>query len=443
MSGSSPDDVIKPELGGGFSRRALVWVSVIASASLVLAVLLMVFGEDLGRKPTAQPTTFSYGLVGHRAFADYVESLGLGVLVRQTRAGIGTGPQTPLVVISPHPQWVADDETRRIPALQAEARRRGAPWIFVLPKWGTAPSEENEGWVGQMQRHSAGDVESVLAAIDDPHLSTLLVVQQAAGIERRTQTCQAQWDRTRRLEIDVAPAQLLRHTAAIEPLVDCPGGVLVGRRRIGADGPETIVIADPDILNNQGLARADHARLIELLLTDWLHADGIVIDETVHGYERQAGLLYELFRFPLVLALLQSVLLVGIVLWAGMSRFGKPLPLAAGIEAEGKEVLIDNTAKLLAYGGHSSDSLMHYFQQTVRAVAAHYFLPVDLPEAETFSRLQKIARGRNLDLDLTATRHRIQQVTSTGADERAVRIARHLYLWRRNMTRDGAGGEST
>ena len=99
--------------------------------------------------------------------------------------------------------------------------------------------------------------------------------------------------------------------------------------------------------------------------------------------------------------MLQSLLLLGVVLWAGMGRFGKPLPAAAGLGA-GKEVLIDNTAKLLANGGHADDSLLLYFRQTTRAVAAHYFLPPDLPEGERLARLQRLTRRRTGRLNLAA-----------------------------------------
>ena len=99
----------------------------------------------------------------------------------------------------------------------------------------------------------------------------------------------------------------------------------------------------------------------------------MVFDETIHGFDRVPGLLAESLRFPLVLGVLQSLLLLAVVLWAGMGRFGKPLPAAPALAA-GKEVLIDNTAKLLVTGGHAGDSLLRYFRQTTRTVAAHYVL---------------------------------------------------------------------
>lgn len=424
---------LRPELGGGFSRTAVIWFAVIGTTSFLLAILLAVFGQDLSRKPTASANTFSYSLVGHRAFVEYVESLGLGVLVRQTRAGIGTGPNTPLFVIAPDVDWVKADETRRIQALQREAARRSAPMILVLPKWHVTMSKEEEGWAATLDRMSESAPESILSQFDDPHISTLLV-RQTGGAEGTTVRCSLSWQGGA-MTFDTAPSQYLRETAAIEPIVKCPGGVLVGRRVLGHNevGPELFIISDPDVLNNQGLDRADHAALMTQMLTRWLLADGIVIDETVHGYRRQAGLLYELFRFPLVLAVLQSMILLGVVLWAGALRFGKPLPERAGIESEGKGVLVDNTAKLLAYGGHSTDGLMSYFQQTLRAVADHYFMPIDLPEDELLGRLEKTSKARGIEIELRAVRARVTRLSTSFNDEQAVKVARYLHHWRQKM----------
>jgi hypothetical protein len=193
------------------------------------------------------------------------------------------------------------------------------------------------------------------------------------------------------------------------------------------------VIADPDLLNNQGLDRADNAQGIYQFFTRDLAAAGIVFDETIHGFNRVPGLLAESLRFPMVLGVLQSLVLLGVVLWAGMGRFGKPLPAAPALGA-GKEVLIDNTAKLLVNGGHAGDSLLLYFRQTTRAVAAHFFLPPDLPDAERLVRLQRITHLHGLTWDLAALERSIHRLPDgrRGGDG-AAKIARRLYDWRMEM----------
>jgi hypothetical protein len=211
------------------------------------------------------------------------------------------------------------------------------------------------------------------------------------------------------------------------------------------NGPEVFLVSDPDLFNNHGLGRADNAVAFHELLVHRLGAQGVIFDETIHGFVHDPGLLEEAFRFPLVLATLQAFVLVGTVLWAGVGRFGKPLPPPAEAgPPPGKTVLIDNTARLLTRGGDVSEALSQYYRQTTRAVAAHYFLPPDLPEAEIVERLRRIAKARGVRTDLSTLAERIRHLPAAGVrgvGERAVRIARRLHRWRLEMM-DGHSNRS-
>src|SRR5262249_4327159 len=157
-----------------------------------------------------------------------------------------------------------------------------------------------------------------------------------------------------RFTIEARPLQLLTPGPGLAAEVDCGAGLLVARGTLKPGGPALVVVADPDLWNNQGLGRADHAALADRLFADRLRAQGVALAETIHGSSRPRGLLAEAFRFPLLPGVLQGVLLLGLVLWAGMGRFGQPLPAAAGLPP-GKAALIDNTAQLLDRGGQAAD----------------------------------------------------------------------------------------
>ncbi len=409
------------EIEGGFSRRTLAWVIGCASVSFVAAILLSVYGRDLVSRSTPEANTFSYSAVGHHGVVEFLRSMGLGVVSRQAPAG-GVGPGRPLVVAEP-----SFRDAARLKTLRGEARDRHATLVIVLPKWSPGPPErEKPGWLSRVSLMSAAEVERTLKELGDEKLKGVAV--RRAGRLR----CTARWeDATAELSIGES-AQLLEPAAGLEPVVGCPGGYLIARRT-GAPEPRTFLIADPDLLNNQGLGRGDNAEAIYQFFTQDLAATGVVFDETIHGFTRVPGLLAESLRFPLVLGVLQSLLLVGVVLWAGMGRFGKPLPAAPALGA-GKEVLIDNTAKLLVNGGHAGDSLMLYFRQTTRAVAAHFFLPPDLPDAERLARLQRITHLHGLTWDLAALERSIYRLPDgrRGGDG-AAKIARRLYEWRWEM----------
>ncbi|HTQ78550.1 MAG TPA: hypothetical protein VMM92_01025, partial [Thermoanaerobaculia bacterium] len=221
----------------------------------------------------------------------------------------------------------------------------------------------------------------------------------------------------------------------------CGSGLLVASLPPAAGRPPVLLVADPDLLNNQGLGRADHAAVAVALFARRLDADGAVFDETIHGFTRSRGLLAEAFHFPLLPGVLQGLLLLALVLWAGTARFGRALPPDLGLPP-GKEGLIANTAQLLAQGGRVADSLRRYHQQTLRAVAARYFLPPDLAEAELARRLTEIGRQRGRPLDVVALGQRIETFAASegfgrqrqSAVARAMVFAQRLHHWRREMT---------
>lgn len=419
-----------PEYEGGFSRRTVAGIAIAATVSFAVAMLLTFFGRDLSRPPTHVTSTFSHSALGHRALAELLSGLGLGVVSRETRAGLATGPRHPLIVAEPDPARAANDPTKRLKALAAEALRREAPLVLVLPKWTGEPLPRHPGWVGALRLLPGEQVRAPLAAL----LGKKIAVRRAAPGEPLG--CYAFWGEGQSFDVDLAPAQLLAAGPGLEALVRCRGGVLVGRTPLDPREPESpalYIVADPDVLNNRGLARADHAALAYGLLAGHLQATGVVFDETVHGFERASGLLAEVFRFPLSLVLLQMLLLTGAVLWAGMGRFGKPLPAGQGLPA-GKDVLIDNTARLLALGGSgpAADSLARYWRQSVRLAAARLFLPADRGGDETREKLQQASDARGLGMNLATIESRLRE-----PGDGVLALARAIHRWRLEITSTG------
>ncbi|MBW8873991.1 MAG: hypothetical protein JF614_03440 [Acidobacteria bacterium] len=419
------------ELEGGFSRRRVAWAVGIAATSFAIFLLLLAFGRDLEGRPAPGADTFSRSALGYRGVAELLRALGLGATSRQASAGSGVGPDHPLVVAEPDPR--RGGSSPRLETLWQEARDRQAPLVVVLPKWiPSEPRKDKPEWLEKVELMPSWQVHWVLQGLKDPDLPV------TARRLRSARGCQASWhngDAPLALQLDVeTPVQLLLPIEGLEPVIQCDGGLLVARRPARSGRPQVVVIADPDLLNNQGLGRGENAAAVYQLFARELAAQGVVFDETVHGFNRTPGLLAEALRFPMVLAVLQGLVLLGVVLWAGMGRFGKPLPAAAGLAA-GKAVLIGNTAELLAGGGHAADSAMRYFQQTTRAVAAYYFLPPDLPETERLARLQRLSEGHGKRLNLAALETDLRRLPEGRRGEGdAAWIAQRLYDWRVEMT---------
>jgi hypothetical protein len=421
------------ELEGGFSRRALRWIVGSVAVSLVASVLLMAYGRDLQGGPLPGANSFSDSALGHRAVVLLLTRLGLGVTSRKSLSSGDAGPGRPLVLAEPNPKgesW----RPEQLDALRQEAASRKATLVLVLPKWlAGAPRKGKPRWLDSVRLMPQKDVAKTIEALNEADLDGL-VPQRFDDVR----LCQARWSRHSVVEyrMDVDALQLLKPGPNLTTLVSCGDYALVAERKATGSSPRIVLVADPDLLNNHGLGRGDNAILIYQLFSQGLGATGAVFDETIHGFNRDLGLIAEALSFPLVLGVLQGVILLGIVLWAGMGRFGKPLPASLGLAA-GKEVLIDNTAKMLANSGHAGDSLARYFQQTVRAVAGHHFLPPDLTDKDRIERLQGITAARGWKLQLAELERAVSQFPPGRAGEdQATKIVRRLHDWRVEMMKN-------
>jgi hypothetical protein len=427
-----------PEAPGGFAPRTLIWLSAIGAGSLLFALLLSGGGDRASGRPVARPSTFSWSALGHRALADLLRASGLGVVARQSQDGRGLGPRRPLILAEPDPARLAADSPQDAADTRyggfaeraREARSHGAPLVVVLPKWQGRPLPDHPEWVGPLQLLPLGEVARVLEAMP-------AAPWPAVTVYRRSLVACRDAEHGVPLDLDLMPAQLLAPHAGLLPIVVCGGGLLIAWQAAGSSA--VVVIADPDLLNNQGLGRVGHAALIHDLLARRLRARGVVFDETLHGFRRGTGLLALALGPPLLPATLQMVLLFALVVWSGAGRFGKPLPPAAGLGA-GKEVLLANTADLLTLGGHAGDSLARYYRLTLRAVAGSLFLPPDLPEPELLARLEDLAATRRVTRRIGPLARRVRHLPerAPAAAGRAVALAHQLYLWRLEMT-DGSG----
>ena len=127
----------REEIEGGFSRRTVGWIAGIAVVSFLASALLSVYGRDLVPKPFSGPNTFSDSALGHRALAELLKAMGLGVFPRQSFGGGGLGPERPLVLAEP------DSSPTRLANLRKEAKDRKAPLVVVLPKWQPGPPRKD------------------------------------------------------------------------------------------------------------------------------------------------------------------------------------------------------------------------------------------------------------------------------------------------------------
>jgi hypothetical protein len=127
-----------------------------------------------------------------------------------------------------------------------------------------------------------------------------------------------------------------------------------------------VLISDADLINNQGLGKADHAALLADLLS---HIDGVhelVFDEMIHGEARRRNVLAFAARSPALPIALHLMLVAAVATWAFSGRFGSPPE--THVTRGGREIFIETTARLLEGSVGEGSSLARYWRDAIDAV---------------------------------------------------------------------------
>lgn len=337
---------------GPFSRRgALALVG--GGFALFLAMLWLIgagsdFGGDRG---TGQAHAAAPGLNGYAGLARLIEAEGYRVERSRSPEALWTGG---LLILTPPPY--ADAE--QIADILAK-RRLAGPTLVIMTKWLTRgppptlpPAERakfKRGWVTL----GPPAISDWPAALPAPYTFTHRL--EEAGADARP----ARWRGMGLVGNLPAPATLHADPApGHEALItDAAGRVLAFA--IDRDAPSNesgsaphpvIVLADPDLANNYGLAdpaRAAAAIALVEALTDGGAIRQVTFDMTLAGFGASENLLTLAFRPPFLAATLSLMAALLIVGWRAFRRFG-PAASARGPDiAFGKRQLIANGAGLI------------------------------------------------------------------------------------------------
>lgn len=410
-----------------FSRRAILLIAGGAALSLILGVYFSIFGDK--NRPDGDPRnhTFSVSALGHRGFIALLESLKIPVVVSRYHTEQKVGKEALLVLLEPQPG--AGRERKLI----FENLLHGPEAVLLaLPKRdGTGDANKPE-WIQSSSFVGEGAIDPIVNKI-----SPRMIYKRMGDDEPRPVWTTNEFS----VEPSIANVQLIM-SDDVRPLLACDKGILVAEIPRGEDG-RFIIVSDPDIFANHGIDDGENARLvIEIVERARIPGRSIMIDETTHGFEQIPSIWRELLQFPLGLVFIDLGFLFLILVWAGAKRFGDPRPAPGGI-APGKEVLLENTAELLAYCGRDARALEHYLQSAAVEAAAALRIPADdknLPE-----RLDTAGRQRKTRDSYTsiagAVAEIVEQSHSPGArwfgrgraNTNILLVASQIYLWKQHI----------
>jgi len=351
-----------------YSRRGAWLLGGVTLASLVAAaVLLMSPGSARGLP--FEPHGYNRSAIGHSGLLRWLESRGERVVQRRSMRSSG---DCGLLVFA-EPSTDADEPGEHI----AEWIDAAAETLLVLPKRRGWPDEDDPEWVrtiSTIDRRAVRTVFEPFAAAVGEDVPEVVRVDRVSN-----------WRAVDGLSAPdlTAPAQLLRPSPNLEPLIECDQGVLLGS--LGG----MFVLADPDLVQNHGLLRGNNADLVLAVLAH-VRGDGpIVFDETLHGDGARDGIWKRAGEFPHVLVPVHLLLLTALLAWIANGRHGPALETASATGAS-KEFLIANIAALLRRGGHHGHAVRRYARLRVRRVADALQMPRSLP----YDRARDLVLGK-------------------------------------------------
>ena len=343
--------------GAPFSARGVLFILLFGAAAFLLTLYLIGAGETGRNENDGAAHAYGRGLAGYCGFAQLLEARGYEVGYSRSAAQLD---DETLLVLTPPLIAEADDIAEII-----DRRRYDGPTLVILPKWIVSP-------VPQRSDVEAGDGWVMLTGSQAPGWAADFLRARMVDIQLdERDAAQARW-RGLGLEGPLPRPDAVQSVSSgqLVPLVrDGRGQDLVSFWDDGgyypvlaelAEAPfaeegnadedlwPVVIVAEPDLVNNYGMADRERAMLALGVVEAAL--DGydlpITFDLTLNGLGRSANLLTLAFTPPFLAATLCLVLAALVVGWRAFRRFGPALAEAPAF-AFGKRQLAMNGAALI------------------------------------------------------------------------------------------------
>lgn len=360
-----------------FQPRVLAALAAALCALFAASLLLTGMGGREAAGLASGANSYSNSAVGHLAFHDLLRGSGYRVVRAEDRPLEAVGENGVLVLAEPEGSLASDENRNKL----GTAGRI----LLVLPKWSVRPGERRKDWISQAELAPVLRAQSALGAA----VSGGDIVRTKPPAAYRKTIAAA--DPTVQSEL-----QLIKGSN-LTPLIATPDGVLLGELRQGSR--RTLVLADPDPIENHGIGKGGNAAFARDMIAVLLDGKNgpLVFDETIHGFKRSPpNLLKFLYEFPLNLVLVQILAAVALLLWAAMGRFGAPLPAPRRLDA-GRHALIGNAAALVDYAGHHAAFLQRYIAMTLQDAARVLRALAGLEGADLTAWLARTSEARGID----------------------------------------------
>ena len=382
-----------------FAARSMLIVLAVGILSFTAMLLLGAYAPDLRSGKNGGAHALSNAATGFSGLVQLADATGRNpVIVRNDKML----DSEDLAVLSP--EAPAADLDKKL------GLRGTKPTLIILPKWDATADKDHRGWVNA--KGLLGPSEAQLAL---PHNWPAVVQHWRGSGALRTIAPAA-------IGMDFHSPPVLQTISGknLTPLItDTQGHVVLAK----LGNSPLFVLADPDLLSNQGVADI-HQASAALAMLDYLNSTGsqsVLFDVTLNGLGHSPSPLRLAFDPPFLattLAILAALILVSV---QALNRFGQVRPRERAL-AFGKTALIDNAAALVRKAGREAAFGPRYAaMRRERAIAA-----IRVP-----SRLRDDAIDEYLDG--VAPRHRFSDLVAKVADahnpDALLAAARALHSW--------------
>jgi hypothetical protein len=337
-----------------FNPRAMLIVVAIGAVAFIAMLVLGAYAPDLRSGRNGGSHALSNAATGFSGIVRLAEQTGRNPHIVRSENELRSED---LAVITPEHGWV--------PLGDVLKERGPRATLIVLPKWDAAPDKQRAGWVRVSGLLPAEDPARTLAPTWPFEITRLRGDGKPLRSVHPAAPPQMQFFAPRVVQT-IANAKL-------KPLItDGAGRIVLGQ----IDDQALYILADPDLLDNHGMADERQARAA-LAMLDFLNSTdstSVLFDVTANGLGRS--------RSPLKLAFDPPFLAVTLTIFAAMLlaaaqalvRFGAPRRTERAI-AFGKAALVDNSAALVRKAGREASLGSRYVEVIRQRAAALFRLP--------------------------------------------------------------------
>jgi hypothetical protein len=398
-----------------FSPRtvlALILVSVTALAGLGV---LAAYAPGLRGASDPGAHALSSSAVGYRGATVMLQAMGAPVVVSRTAPH---GERNDAFTVLTPDLGTGKDDLRPF--------RAYSNLLIVLPKWLTRPQPARPGYLDKVGPGMSGMQATPLLA--DIEKSADIWLRRGVSHPVLRGTGEGIFAPGTYLPLgSIDRLQTIAGAGWIPVLEDEKGRAVLARSKANAG---VYVLADPDLLNNQGLANLDNARAGTAILNALRGDEGVKFDVTLNGFSRGRGIGRTMLEPPWLAATLCGVATAILMGLHALARFG-PVQRRSRAFALGKRALVDNSAGLVRMAGREAELAPAYAALTKSLIGQRAGGRTGGGE-DTDHWLAELARLRGAALpgELTAQAGRAQ------SRDDLLAFGRRLYSWRLEMTRE-------